>query len=129
MSMHVTLLVTEILRQYQNFRNITRIFIYALKRNHYTTRTALAVVNISATWTSCFGDGGAVGSVDVCCSARRGCRGRGFESLARIKIFSASIGSVDSLYLSMFIYCANLHQSHAKAMMFVKSYFRTSDFI
>ena len=43
------------------------------------------------------------------------------------KIFTASIGSVDSL----FIYCLNLHQflilCSSKAMMFVKLYFRTSD--
>ena len=55
---------------------------------------------------------GAVGSVDVWCSARRSCHGRGFESL-------------------FFIYCLNLHQllilCSSKAMMFVKLYFRTSD--
>ena len=47
------------------------------------------------------------------------------------KIFTASIGSVDSLYPSVFIYCLNLHQflilCSSKAMMFVKLYFRTSD--
>ena len=32
------------------------------------------------------------------------------SSLARGKIFTASIGSVDSLYPSAFIYCLNLHQ-------------------
>ena len=46
-------------------------------------------------------------------------------------IFTASIGSVDSLYPSVFIYCMNLHQflilCSSKAMMFVKLYFRTSD--
>ena len=67
---------------------------------------------------------GAVGSVNVWCSARRCC-------LARGKIFTASIGSVDSLYPSVFIYCLNLHQflilCSSKAMMFVKLYFRTSD--
>ena len=47
---------------------------------------------------------GAVGNVDVWCSARRSCHGRGFESY-RGKIFTASIGSVDSLYPSVFIYC------------------------
>ena len=31
-------------------------------------------------------------------------------NLARGKIFTASIGSVDSLYPSVFIYCLNLHQ-------------------
>ena len=32
------------------------------------------------------------------------------SSLIRGKIFTASIGSVDSLYLSVFIFCVNLHQ-------------------
>ena len=53
------------------------------------------------------------------------------SSLARGKIFTASIGSVDSLCPSVFIYCMNLHQflilCSSKAMMFVKLYFRTSD--
>ena len=53
------------------------------------------------------------------------------SNLARGKIFTASIGSVDSLYPSVFIYCLNLHQflilCSAKVMMFVKLYFRTSD--
>ena len=53
------------------------------------------------------------------------------SSHARGKIFTASIGSVDSLCLSIFIYCMNLHQflilCSSKAMMFVKLYFRTSD--
>ena len=53
------------------------------------------------------------------------------SNLARDKIFTASIGSVDSLYPSVFIYCLNLHQflilCSSKAMMFVKLYFRTSD--
>ena len=53
------------------------------------------------------------------------------SNLARGKIFTASIGSVDSLYLSVFIYCLNQHQflilCSSKAMMFVKLYFRTSD--
>ena len=31
-------------------------------------------------------------------------------NLARGKIFTESIGSVDSLYPSVFIYCMNLHQ-------------------
>ena len=46
------------------------------------------------------------------------------SSLASGKIFTASIGSVDSLYPSVFIYCMNLHQflilGSSKAMMFVK---------
>ena len=53
------------------------------------------------------------------------------SNLARGKIFTASIGSVDSLYPSVFIYCLNLHQflilCSSKAMVFVKLYFRTSD--
>ena len=53
------------------------------------------------------------------------------SSLASGKIFTASIGSVDSLYPSVFIYCMNLHQflilCSSKAMMFVKLYFRTCD--
>ena len=53
------------------------------------------------------------------------------SNLARGKMFTASIGSVDSLYPSVFIYCLNLHQflilCSSKAMMFVKLYFRISD--
>ena len=53
------------------------------------------------------------------------------SNLARGKIFTASIGSVDSSYPSVFIYCLNLHQflilCSSKAMMFVKLYFCTSD--
>ena len=53
------------------------------------------------------------------------------SNLARGKIFTASIRSVDSLYLSVFIYCVNLHQflilCRSKAMMFVKLYFRPYD--
>ena len=53
------------------------------------------------------------------------------SNLARGKKFTASIGSVDSLYPSVFIYCLNPHQflilCSSKAMMFVKLYFRTSD--
>ena len=55
------------------------------------------------------------------------------SNLARGKIFTASISSVDSLYPSVFIYCLNLHQflilCSSKAMMFVKLYFRTSDIL
>ena len=43
------------------------------------------------------------------------------SNLARGKIFTASIGSVDSLYPYIYIYI------YSKAMMFVKLYFRTSD--
>ena len=53
------------------------------------------------------------------------------SNIARGKIFASSIGSVDSLYLSVFIYCMILHQFQilcsSKAMMFVKLYFCTSD--
>ena len=52
------------------------------------------------------------------------------SNLTRGKIFTASIGSVDSLYPSVFIYCLNLHQflilCSSKSMMFVKLYFSTS---
>ena len=55
------------------------------------------------------------------------------SNLARGKIFAASIGSVDLLYPSVFIYCLNLHQflrlCSSKAMIFVKLYFRTSDIL
>ena len=53
------------------------------------------------------------------------------SNLARGKIFTASIRSVDSLYPSIFTFCLNLHQFlilfSSKAMMFVKLYFSTSD--
>ena len=53
------------------------------------------------------------------------------SSLTRGEIFTASIGSVDSLYPYVFIYCLNLHQflilCSSKVIMFVKLYFRTSD--
>ena len=53
------------------------------------------------------------------------------SNLARGKIFIASIGSVDSLYPYVFIYCLNPHQflilCSSKAMMFVKLFFRTTD--
>ena len=53
------------------------------------------------------------------------------SNLASGKIFTASIGSVDSLYPYVSIFCLNLHQflilCSWKAMMFVKLYFRTSD--
>ena len=32
------------------------------------------------------------------------------SNLTRGKIFTACIGTVDSIYLSIFIYCMNLHQ-------------------
>ena len=73
---------------------------------------------------------GAVGSVNVWCRLGGVVEVVG-SNLARGKIFTASIGSVDSLYPSVFIYCLNLHQflilCSSKAMMFVKLYFRTSD--
>ena len=47
------------------------------------------------------------------------------SNLARGKIFTASIGSVDSLYPSVLIYCLNLHQflilCSSKAMNEVES--------
>ena len=53
------------------------------------------------------------------------------SNLAKSKIFTASIGSVDLLYPSVFIFCVNRHQflilCSAKARMFVKLDFRTSD--
>ena len=69
-----------------------------LKRNRYTTCSASVVVNISASG-GCLSS--AVGSVDVWCSVRRSCHGR-CSNLASGKIFTASIGSVDSLYVSVF---------------------------
>ena len=49
----------------------------ALKRNQYTTCTC--VLHWSSSISALLGHlGGAVGSVDVWCSARRSCRGRGF---------------------------------------------------
>ena len=47
---------------------------------------------------------GAVGSVYVWCSARLGVVEVVGSNLARGKIFTASIGSVDSLYPSVYIY-------------------------
>ena len=53
------------------------------------------------------------------------------SNLARGKIITAYIRSVDSLYPSVFIYCLNLYPflilCSSKAMLFVKLYFRTSD--
>ena len=53
------------------------------------------------------------------------------SNLARGKIITASIGSADSLYLSVFIYYMNLQQllilCSSKAMMFVKLNIRTFD--
>ena len=53
------------------------------------------------------------------------------SNLARGKIFTSSISSVDSLYPTVCIYCLNLHQflilCSSKAMMFLKLYFRISD--
>ena len=53
------------------------------------------------------------------------------SNLARGKLLTASIGSVDSLYPSVFIYCVNLHRflilCSSKEMIFVKLYFFTSD--
>ena len=53
------------------------------------------------------------------------------SNLARGKIFTASIGSLNSLYPSIFIYSLNRHQflilRSLKAMMSVKLYLCTSD--
>ena len=53
------------------------------------------------------------------------------SNLARGIIFKASIGSVDSLYPSVCIYCIDLHQflilCSSQAMIFVKLYFCASD--
>ena len=50
-------------------------------------------------------------------------------NLATDEIFTAYIGSVDSINLSVFIYSVNLHQflilCSSKATMFMKLYFRT----
>ena len=102
------------------------------KKNQYTMCTASVVVNISASCTSFFGD---VSVAQMVASVSGVVLGGVAEivgsNLARGKIFTASIGSVDSLYPSVFIYCLNLHQfltlCSSKAMMFVKLYFRTSD--
>ena len=57
--------------------------------------------------------------------------GKGFRRCSRGKIFTASIGSVNSLYPSVLIYCVNLHWflilCSSKAMIFVKLYFPFSD--
>ena len=53
------------------------------------------------------------------------------SNLARGKIYTASIGSADKIYPSVFIYYMNLHQflimCSSKAMKFVKLYFRDFD--
>ena len=53
------------------------------------------------------------------------------SNLARGKIFTASIGSVDSLYPSVFIYCLNLHQflilCSSKAMIHIYIYIYMSN--
>ena len=81
------------------------------EKNQYTTCTASVVVNISASWTSFFGD---VSVAQLVASASGVVLGGVAEvvgsNLARGKIFTASIGSVDSLYPSVFINCLNLHQ-------------------
>ena len=48
------------------------------------------------------------------------------SNLARGKIFTASIGSVDSLYPSVFIYCLNLHQFLNLCSFYGEIIFRTS---
>ena len=44
------------------------------------------------------------------------------SNLARGKIFTASIGSVDSLYFSLFIYCMNLQHKHMDAFFTIFYY-------
>ena len=105
---------------------------YRRRLMQYMTCTASGVVYISASWTSFFGD---VSVAQLVASMSGVVLGGVVEvvgsNLAWGKIFTASIGSVDSLYPSVFIYCLNLHQflilCSSKAMMFVKLYFRTSD--
>ena len=105
---------------------------HPLKKNQIYDVTASVVVNISASWTSFFGD---VSVAQLIASVSGVVLGGVAEvvgsNLARGKIFTASVGSVDSLYPSVFIYCLNLHQflilCSSKAMMFVKLYFHTSD--
>ena len=74
------------------------------------TCTALSTVNISASWTTFFG----------------------VVSVAQlVASVSASTGTVELLYLSVFIFCVDLHQflilCSPKALLFVKLYFRTTD--
>ena len=102
------------------------------KKNQYTTCTASVAINISASCTSYFGDDSVAQLVALMSGVVLGGVPEVVGSnLTRGKIFTASIGSVDSLYPSVFIYCLNLHQflilCSSNAMMFVKLYFRTSD--
>ena len=105
---------------------------HPLKKNQYTTCAASVVINVSASWASFFGDDSVAQLVALMSGVvLGGVAGVVGSGLAGGKIFTASIGSVDSLYPSVFIYCLNLHQililCSLKAMMFVKLYFRTSD--
>ena len=88
--------------------------------------------NLGPSWTSFFGDGSVAQLVALMSGVVLGGVAEVVGSnLARGKIFTASIGSVDSLYPSVFIYCLNLHQflilCSSKEMMFEKLYFRISD--
>ena len=100
--------------------------------SHIYIYTASVIINISASWTSFFGDVSVAQLVALMSGVVLGGVAEVVGSnLARGKIFTASIGSVDSLYPSVFTYCLNLHQflilCSSKAMMFVKLYFRNSD--
>ena len=78
---------------------------HPLKKNQYTTCTASVVDNISASRTSFLGD---VSVAQLVASVFGVVLGGVAEvvgsNLARGKIFTASIGSVDSLYPFVFIY-------------------------
>ena len=76
----------------------------ALKRNEYATCSALVVVNISAPWAFLFGD---VSVAQLEASMSGVVLGGVVEvvgsNLAGGKLFTESVGSVDSLHLSVFI--------------------------
>ena len=78
---------------------------HPLKKNQYTTCTASVVINISASWTSFFGDDSVAQLVALMSGVVLGGVAEVVGSnLARGKIFTASIGSVNSLYPSVYIY-------------------------
>ena len=77
---------------------------HPLKKNQYTTCTASVVINISASSTSFFGDGSVAQLVALMSGVVLGGVVEVVGSnLARGKIFTSSIGSVDSLYPSVFV--------------------------
>ena len=77
---------------------------HALKRNQYTTCTSLVVVTISAIWTFFFGD---VSVAQLVASMSDVVQGGVVEIVgsnrARGKTFTASMGSVDSLYIPPYL--------------------------